>query len=62
MRYYLTVLYCPQPAVQRLEVAYEVRFAHIPARESLSSLQNTLPRFPVLIEVYNGIHECLRSK
>ncbi|KAH9063495.1 GPI-GlcNAc transferase complex, PIG-H component-domain-containing protein, partial [Lactarius vividus] len=46
VRYYLTVLYCPQVAEQRLEVAYE----------------NILPRFPVLIEVYNGIHECLRSK
>jgi len=46
VRYYLTVLYCPQPAVNSLEVAYE----------------NILPRFPVLIEVYNGIHECLHSK
>ncbi|KAF8275109.1 hypothetical protein EI94DRAFT_1560103 [Lactarius quietus] len=46
LRYYLTVLYCPQPAAQRLEVAYE----------------NILPRFPVLIEVYNGIHDCLHSR
>ncbi|KAI9446514.1 GPI-GlcNAc transferase complex, PIG-H component-domain-containing protein [Lactarius indigo] len=46
VRYYLAVLYCPQPAEQRLEVAYE----------------NIIPRFPVLIEVYNGVHECLHSK
>jgi len=46
VRYYLAVLYCPQPAVQRLEVAYE----------------NILPRFPVLIEVYKGVHDCLHSK
>jgi len=46
VRYYLTVFYCPQPAVQRLAVAYE----------------NMLPRFPVLIEVYNGIHDCLHRK
>jgi phosphatidylinositol glycan class H protein len=46
VRYYLTVFYCPQPTVQRLAVAYE----------------NTLPRFPVLIEVYNGIHDLLHGK
>jgi len=45
VRYYLAVLYSPRQGEQRLEVAYE----------------NMLPRFPVLIEVYHGVHECLRS-
>ena len=44
MRYYLAVLYCPQPAVQRLEVAYEVRFILISTSESLNSLaEHTAP-------------------
>jgi len=44
VRYYLAVLYSPWRGEQRLEVAYE----------------NTLPRFPVLLKVYRGIHECLQ--
>ncbi len=46
MRYYLMILYCPQPAEYRLEVAYEVRFNpnFRVALESLSSLaEHTAP-------------------
>jgi len=45
VRYYLAILYSPRRGEQRLEVAY----------------QNILPRFPVLIKVYHGIHECLQN-
>jgi len=45
VRYYLAIHYYPRRGEQRLEVAY----------------QNILPRFPVLIKVYHGIHECLQN-
>ncbi|KAI0273568.1 hypothetical protein BC834DRAFT_815887 [Gloeopeniophorella convolvens] len=46
VRYYLAVLSCSQLGHQRLDVAYE----------------NILPRFPVLIRVYQSIHEYLQTR
>jgi phosphatidylinositol glycan class H protein len=63
VRYYLAILYSPRRGEQRLEVAYQVRGGLSICLFKSHSLmyQNILPRFPVLIKVYHGIHECLQS-
>jgi phosphatidylinositol glycan class H protein len=63
VRYYLAILYSPRRGEQRLEVAYQVWGGlSICLSKSRSLLyQNILPRFPVLIKVYHGIHECLQN-
>ncbi|KAI0928605.1 hypothetical protein AcW1_005802 [Taiwanofungus camphoratus] len=60
IRYYLVAIQRPHSNMVSLVVAYEVRVAIKSDFWCAQDIcQNTLPRFPVLREVYHGVHETL---
>ena len=66
VRYYLVAMQEVQSDVLELNVAFEVcNLAHFMfmffPKLDYTILQNLLPRFPVLIEIYRGVHRVLHT-